>query len=154
MNRTHLLALRAVLLAALLGCIVLQLRLPQLSETIGGGYEETRALVGPYAVAGILALLLLEAAIVLAWCGIEARERGSLTRRAASRVGTASRLLLGCAGLVALIPPAHLLVGVGVGGPGILLAAGALALMTLIVLASAVPRDPWAGTAPPQPSRC
>lgn len=118
-----------------------------MTDPCRAGRASVRALTAPYAAAGILALLLLEAAIAVAWCGIEKRARGALPRRRASQLGAAVRILLGCAGLVALIPPAPLLVVVGVGGPGILLAAAALGAATLGELVSAAPRDSWSDLA-------
>ena len=58
-------ASEGALIALLLGCLLLQILLPELTEAFGGAYAETAPLTLPYALAGIAALFCLECVLVI-----------------------------------------------------------------------------------------
>ncbi|RZU63460.1 DUF2975 domain-containing protein [Zhihengliuella halotolerans] len=142
MSRVLVLALRAALVGLAAGVFAAQLLTPMLASSVGSPHWEVRHLVVPYSVAGIVALFLVQIALIALW--------RLLTLTSAERIfdGGAIRWVNGlvgsAAGAVALpcIVMTHLLFVVGVGGPGVVLAlcacfiGGAALVLVLIVLRS------------------
>lgn len=113
--------LRVCLTVLLLGALLLQTQLPLLAEEVGGGYAETSHLVAPYAAAGIAALACVQVALGAVWWLVTRVQRDEiLAPRARRGIDVGVGALLAAAALTAA-PMAHLLVVVGVGGPGVVL---------------------------------
>ncbi len=113
------------LAALLLGSVLLQVLLPLLADELGGGYDETRHLVVPYAAAGIAAVACVQVAIGAVWWLLRRVGDGSvLTPRSLVGVDVVTGAVA-LAALVAALPLVHLLLVVGVGGPGVVLALAA-----------------------------
>ncbi|MEP7764342.1 DUF2975 domain-containing protein [Sanguibacter sp. 25GB23B1] len=118
-------AARTALTVLLLGSVLAQALLPQLAAELGGGDDEVAHLVIPYAVAGVVAIVCVQAALVAVWQLLTLVSRDEiLTVRSLQRVD-ALRVLLGLGAAVAAGPMVHLLGVVGVGGPGVVLALAA-----------------------------
>lgn len=113
--------LRVCLAALVLGALVLQTQLSRLAEDLGGGYAETSHLVAPYAAAGIAALACVQVALGAVWWLVTRVQHDEvLTARARHGIDVGVGALLAATALTAA-PMVHLLVGVGVGGPGVVL---------------------------------
>lgn len=138
MNRHLILAARVALSALLLGLILIQVLLPFLAREVGGQFEETVALVAPYAAAAIIAVLCIQLSLVVAWWFLSRVDAGTFFSEPSVR---GMNIIIVSAFLAFAIPAAvalHLLVIVGVGGPGFVVGAGALlvggAATTLILI--------------------
>ncbi|SFK34405.1 DUF2975 domain-containing protein [Cellulomonas sp. KH9] len=122
MTSSRRLALRIALVCLLAGSLLLQGLLPALAEVVGGGYAETERLVVPYALTAIAAVAGLQVCLVAGWWLLGRERRGELVAPRSLRGVDAATAGLVAATLLAAAPPAHLLVVVGVGGPGVVLA--------------------------------
>lgn len=130
---------RAALAVAVIALVVAQCALPGLAQHLGGAFWETAPYVGPYALAGILAIGAAQVGlIVLGWL------LGRVGDARWTGIGTLRGLrTLAVSAVVAAWIPAitilHLLVVVGVGGPGFLLILGALMVggLTAVLLVGA-----------------
>lgn len=102
------------------GSVLSQALLPLLAQDLGGPYEETARLVAPYSVVGILVIVCAQVALVVIWRLLSLVANNTIfTVRALRCVDT----IIACGVAAALLPAAvtfHLLVIVGVGGPGVL----------------------------------
>lgn len=126
-------ASEGALVALLLGCLLLQILLPELAEAFGGAYAETASLTLPYALAGIAALFCLECVLVIALFLVrELRTKQLLPLRTPNLLLGIVVLFCGVFGIPTLVL-LHLLVVVQVGGPGIILL---LAANTIVGVAS------------------
>jgi len=122
MSPSHRRVLRILLVILLAGSVALQVVLPALAQQVGGGYTETADLVVPYAVTAVLAIACLQVGLVAGWWLLGRERRGELVAPRSLRGVDAATAGLVAATLLAAAPPAHLLVVVGVGGPGVVLA--------------------------------
>ena len=114
-------ASEGALIALLLGCLLLQILLPELAEAFGGAYAETASLTLPYALAGIAALFCLECVLVIALFLVrELRTKQLLPLRTPNLLLGIGVLFCGVFGIPALVL-LHLLAVVQAGGPGIVL---------------------------------
>ncbi|RUP87460.1 hypothetical protein [Dermabacter sp. HSID17554] len=114
-------ASEGALLALLLGCLLLQILLPELAEAFGGAYAETESLTLPYALAGIAALFCLECVLVITFFLVrELRAKHLLPLPTPDFLLGIGVLFCGVFGIPALVL-LHLLAVVQVGGPGIVL---------------------------------
>jgi cytochrome bd-type quinol oxidase subunit 2 len=121
MHRSSLTALRGALGVLLVGTVLVQLLLPLAAGELGGGYRETEHLVGPYAAMGILTVACLQIAVGALWWMLRPRDDDRTRTRTAVR---GLDVLTACAIAATAIPALtmlHLLIVVGVGGPGIVL---------------------------------
>ena len=116
------LMLRIALVILLAGSLLLQGFLPVLAQAVGGGYAETEALVVPYAVTAIAAVACLQVCLGAGWWLLGRAHRGELVAPGSLRGLDVATAGLVAATLLAAAPLAHLLVVVGVGGPGVVLA--------------------------------
>ncbi|WP_102157890.1 DUF2975 domain-containing protein [Zhihengliuella halotolerans] len=135
-------SLRAALAILAAGVFAAQILTPVLASHLGSPHWEVRHLVVPYSVAGIVALFLVQIALVALWRlpTLASTERifdGVSTRWVNSLVySSAGALALPC------LVMTHLLFIVGVGGPGVLLTlcacfiGGAALVLVLVVLRS------------------
>lgn len=138
MHRSAPTSLRMLLGVLLVGSVLVQLLLPAAAEALGGGHRETQHLVGPYAAMGILAVGGLQIAIGALWWLLQRARRERLLSRGALRGIQVLTLGMLGATVLPLLTMLHLLVVVGVGGPGIML--GAAACLATAVLAALLPR--------------
>ena len=114
-------ASEGALIALLLGCLLLQILLPELTEAFGGAYAETAPLTLPYALAGIAVLFCLECVLVITFFLVrELRAKQLLPLRTPDFLLGIGVLFCGVFGIPALVL-LHLLAVVQVGGPGIVL---------------------------------
>lgn len=113
--------LTGALVALFVGTVALQLLLPLFSAEFGGTYHETKNLVTPYAVAGIVSILCVQCAVIVGLTIIYAERRHpGIDSRLPSRLLSIAVILAGAFAIPAATM-LHLLVIVGVGGPGIIL---------------------------------
>lgn len=136
MNRSAATALRVVLGGVLLGTVLVQLVVPGVFSELGSGYDETADLVLPYSVVAIAAVVFLQAALVAVDHLAGLVQRGVIFTGPALRWVDAATGCWALGALLAVLPPAHLLVVVGVGGPGIgmLLLIGLVGGVALVVV--------------------
>lgn len=118
-------SLRLALGVLLAGSVLGQLLLPVAAEALGGGHRETQHLVGPYAAMGIVAVLGFQIAIGAVWWLLHRAHRGRLHTRGALRGLHVLSVGVLAATVVPLLTMLHLLLMVGVGGPGTVLGAAA-----------------------------
>ncbi|MBO0921420.1 DUF2975 domain-containing protein [Cellulomonas sp. zg-ZUI222] len=122
MTTSRRLVLRIALVILLAGSLLLQGFLPVLAEAVGGGYTETERLVVPYALTAIAAVACLQVCLVAGWWLLARARRGELVAPRSLRGVDAATAGMVAATVLAAAPLAHLLVVVGVGGPGVVLA--------------------------------
>ncbi len=129
MSRRASRALKAVLVVLALGTLLMQALLPVVASGLAQQYWELEPVATAYAVLGILALASFGVALVALWMLASMVETDRVFSSAALRWVDVLRASLVATFLLAGTPMAHLLFGVGVGGPGILLAlAGTLVI--------------------------
>lgn len=117
--------LQGALVALVLGSVLTQALLPLLADQLGGGYDETRALVRPYTVLGTLAVACLQVALVAVMWLVGRVGRGDVFAERSLRGVDVLTGGIGGATVLAAAPMVHLLLVVGVGGPGVVLGLGA-----------------------------
>lgn len=132
--------LRVVLILFLLGLVLSQIFLPSAAQALGGQFWETAHLVVPYAMVGILAIAAVELAVLMIWILIgQVGAQRIFRRRSLHEV----EVIIACMVAATLLPAGammHLLIGVGVGGPGIVLmlaaclVTGAAATLLMVVM--------------------
>lgn len=125
--------MKVVLAVLTLGTLLMQALLPVVASGLAQQYWELEPVATPYAVLGILALVSFEIALVALWVLASMVETDRVFSMAALRWVDVLRVSLVASFLLAGTPMAHLLFGVGVGGPGVLLAFAA----TLVVAVGA-----------------
>lgn len=121
--------LRVALILFLLGLVLSQIFLPSAAQALGGQFWETAHLVVPYAVLGILAIAAVELAVLMIWMLIGRVGTQRIFRRRSLREVD---VIIACMVAATLLPAGamlHLLIGVGVGGPGIVLMLAACLVM-------------------------
>lgn len=139
MNRLAIQLLRLALAVLLIGTLLAQCLVPLFASQQGMMFPEVADVVIPYSVVGIVVIACGQVALLVVWRLLSMIERDVIfTRRALRGVD----VITGC-GVVATILTAavmvHLLVFVGVGGPGVVLGvaaclAGGLAFVLLMVV--------------------
>jgi len=140
MSRTLVNTLRALLVLVAVGVLLALVLAPMVASEVGGQYPEVAELVTPYSVIAILALLIVEVALVAVWHLLTLASRDQAFDPLALRsVG----LLAWCACAVTVLVAAvfgHLTFGAKVGGPLVFLGlvgsviAGAALTLLLVVL--------------------
>lgn len=132
--------------ALLLGSLMTQILLPILADELGGEYSETAHLVVPYSIAAIISVLCLQVVLCALWWLLSRVESGDIFQGRSLR---AMNVIIVSLCLFAAIPAAtmmHLLIGVGVGGPGVVMmllvcVAGGAGLTLLAVISRALLRE-------------
>jgi hypothetical protein len=132
--------LRIALLVLLLGSVLAQVLLPLFGSQQGAVYPDLAYLVVPYSLAGILAIVCGQVALLVVWRLLSMVGGGVIfTRRAVRWVD----VIAACAAVATVLcaaPLIHLLFVVGVGGPLILWLAACLACGPAFVLLMVVLR--------------
>ena len=139
MNKLAVRLLRVALVVLLLGSVLAQVLVPVFASEEGTIFPEVASLVVPYSVAGVLVIACGQVALLVVWRLLSLVDGGVIfTRRALRWVD-----VITVCGVVATVLSAgvmiHLLVFVGVGGPGVVLGlaaclAGGLAFVLLMVV--------------------
>ncbi|WP_265522821.1 DUF2975 domain-containing protein [Oerskovia flava] len=117
MNRTLVAPLRALLVLVALGAVVTQVLAPLLATEVATTYPEVRPIVLPYSVLAVLAVLLVEVALVAVWHLLTLVSRDTVFDRRAVRWVD---VIVACAaGVTALSAGVfgHLVFGAQIGGP-------------------------------------
>jgi hypothetical protein len=139
MNRLARQLLRIALVVLLLGSLLAQVLLPVFASQQGEFFPELTDLVVPYSVAGILVIACSQVALLAVWRLLSLVNSGVIfTSRALRWVN----VITACAAAATVLSAGvmiHLLVFVGVGGPGVLLGvaatlAGGLSFVLLMVV--------------------
>lgn len=139
MNPRIIALLRVVLVVLLLGGLLSQALVYPLADGLGGQYAETADLAAPYTVAAILMIVCIQVALVMVWRLLSLISQQKIFTESALRWVD---VIMVCGAVAAVLPASvafHLLVIVGVGGPGIVLAfaadiAGGAAFLLLMAV--------------------
>lgn len=113
--------LRAAIGVLLLGSALAQVLVPVLASEEGQLFPEVAHLVVPYSVAGILAIACGQLALLATWRLLSMVNGGVIFSRRALRWVDVITACAAVAMVLTAAPMVHLLLFVGVGGPGVVL---------------------------------
>lgn len=112
---------RAALVILALGTVLLQVLLPLQARETGILFPEVAHLVTPYSIAAVLAVFCVQVGLLALWMIVGSFARGTLYESSTLRWFGALRWSTVPATLIPSLVALHLLVVVGLGGPGVLL---------------------------------
>lgn len=112
---------RGALLALGIGTLLVQVLVVVQARETGFLFPEVEHLVVPYSIAGILTVAAVQVGLVALWMIVSAIARGSFYQTATLRWIEVLRWVPVPAATIPSLVALHLLVMVGVGGPGVVL---------------------------------
>lgn len=131
---------RASVAILFVGTLGIELLVPLQAQAVAGEFPEVRDLVLPYSVAGVLAFIFVQVALVAVWALLGRMKRDAFFTTASLRWIDLIRASVTCAAALPSAVAIHLLAFRHVGGPGVILGlvavvAAGVALVLMLTVA-------------------